>query len=62
MMLSGRAMSREAAGDKLESKEEKYSVGDIIWGGVSCRGLVPSDKPVFMSDFYKDYNPVPKTL
>ena len=47
------AMSREVAGDKLESKEEKYSVGEI-WGGVSWRGLVPSDKPVFMSDFYKD--------
>ena len=56
------AMSREAAGDKFESKEEEYSVGDMIWGGVSWRGLVPSDKPVFMSDFYKDYNPVPKTV
>ena len=24
--------------------------------------LVPSDKPVFMSEFYKDYDPVPKTV
>lgn len=56
------ALSRDAASDKLESKEEKYSVGDMIWGGVSWRGLVPSHKPVFMSDFFKNYDPVPKSV
>ena len=56
------AQSRDAAGDKLDCKEEKYSLGEMIWGGVSWRGLVPSDRPIFMSEFYKDYNPVPKTV
>ena len=56
------AILRSAAGDTLESKEEKYSVGEMIWGGISWRGLVPSDKPVFMSDFFKEYDPVPKTV
>ena len=46
----------------MESKEEKYSVGEMIWGGISWRGLVPSNKPVFMSEFFKDYEPIPKTV
>ena len=56
------ATGRDQAGDKLESREEKYSVGVMIWGGVSWRGLVPSDRPVFMDEFYKNYNPAPKTV
>ena len=44
-------MSRNEAGDVLESQEEKFSVGDMIWGGISWRGLVPARAPVFMSDF-----------
>ena len=30
--------SRDAAGDKLESNEEKFSIGDMVWGGISWRG------------------------
>ena len=56
------ATSRGAAGDILECQEEKYSVGDMIWGGISWKGLVPSESPVFMSDFYKNYNPVSKNM
>ena len=39
-------------------KEEKFSIVDMVWGGLSWRGL----KPVFMSDFMKKYKPAPKSI
>jgi hypothetical protein len=54
--------SRMEAGDLLESPEEKYSVGEMIWGGVSYRGLIPASAPVFVSDLCNKYSPKPTTV
>ena len=43
------AINHEAAGDSLQSKEEKFSLGEMIWGGISSRGLIPSQSPIFVS-------------
>ena len=56
------ATSRDAVGDKLESREEKYSVGVMIWGGISWKGMVPSERPIFKVEFYENYNPTPKNV
>lgn len=56
------AQSRDGAGDSLESSEEKFSLGEMIWGGISARGLIPSESPIFVSDLSAGYNPRPKTV
>ena len=52
-----RSHSRNEAGDKLEAQEEKHSTGEIIWGEVCARSLVPSDALIFVSDLYQEYEP-----
>ena len=37
-------------------------MGLIIWGGVSYRGLVPSDSPIFVDELCDEYEPKPKTV
>ena len=54
--------SRSEAGDILNSNEEKFSVGEMVWGGISWRGLVPAEKPVFVSDLQKKFEPTPKSV
>ena len=55
--------SRDEAGDMLETAKEKYSAGDMIWGGVSARGLVPSESPIFVSELFLEYqHPRPKSI
>ena len=54
--------SREAAGDLLESNEEKFSLGEMIWGGVSSKGLIPKSSPIFVSELCNQYDPKPKTV
>jgi hypothetical protein len=55
--------SRTAGGDELEQCEEKYSVGDKIWGGVTANGLIPAESPIFVSDLFKEYEkPHPKSV
>ena len=46
MMLSG----QEEGGDKLDFKQEKFDESFMIWGGLSLKGLVPSDAPIFVCD------------
>ena len=38
----------------LKSCEEKFSLGEMILGGICSRALIPSDKPIFVSDLYKE--------
>ena len=55
--------SRHAAGDLLTQVEEKFSPGEMIWGGLTAKGLIPSDSPIFVSDLFKDYQPpLPKAV
>ena len=56
------AINREAAGDSLQSKEEKFSLGEMIWGGISSRGLISSQSPIFVSELLSKYDPKPKTV
>ena len=54
--------SRPEAGDILNSNEEKFSVGEMVWGGISWWGLVPAEKPVFVSDLQKKFEPTTKSV
>ena len=45
---------RDEAGDKHEAQEEKYSAGEMIWGGVCARGLVPKDASIFIVTFIRN--------
>ena len=54
--------SRGDAGDLLESNEEKFSLGEMIWGGVCSAGLIPRRSPIFVSDLCAMYDPKPKTV
>ena len=54
--------SIDEAGDLLDNIKEKFSVGEMIFGGVSVRGLIPSDRPIFTSEFLERYEPRPKTI
>ena len=40
----------------LEQSEEKFTLGEMIFGAVTVRGLVPENAPIFISD------PAPKTV
>ena len=47
----------------LKFCEEKFSLREMIWGGICSRGLIPSDKPIFVSDLNKEYElPHPKSV
>jgi len=35
------ALSRGAGGDTLNAAQEKFSLGEMIWGGICSKGLVP---------------------
>ena len=35
---------------KLANKEQKFSPGVMLWGGISARGLVPSSAPLFVDE------------
>ena len=54
--------SREEAGDLLECKEEKFSLGVMIWGGISFQGLVPPQAPLFVDEMCKKYDSTSKTV
>ena len=42
--------SKESAGSLLDFPQLKYDENVMIWGGVSYKGLVPADSPIFASD------------
>ena len=46
----------------MESNEEKFSLGEMIWGGVSSKGLIPKSSPIFVSELCNQYDPKPKTV
>lgn len=48
--------SRSNAGDLLVSSEEKFSLGEMIWGGISYRGLIPKESPIFVSELCALYS------
>ena len=54
--------SRSDAGDLLEAKQEKFSAGEMIWGAVSYRGLIPKKSPIFVSDLCMEYEGNPKNI
>ncbi|CAF3390123.1 unnamed protein product, partial [Rotaria sp. Silwood2] len=39
--------------DLLTAEQEKYSLGVLIYGGISSRGLIPNDSPIFIDDWLK---------
>ena len=55
--------SMEEAGDKLEFVMEKYEDSFMIWGGVSLKGLIPSEAPIFVCDLKDEWTRLgnPKT-
>ena len=41
----------------------RYSAGDMIWGAVTAKGLIPSESPIFVSDLFQEYEkPHPKSV
>ena len=40
----------------------KRNVGVMIWGRISWKGMVPSEWPIFMDEFYENYNSTPKNV
>ena len=50
------AQSRKEGGEMLEQSEEKFTLGEMIFGAVTVRGLVQENAPIFISD------PAPKTV
>ena len=54
--------SRENGGELLEMTQEKFSQGEMIFGAITMRGLVPKNAPIFVSDLKKSYQPCPKTV
>ena len=46
----------------MESNEEKFSLGEMIWVGVCSEGLILRRSPIFVSELYAQYNPKPKTV
>lgn len=46
----------------LEQSEEKFTLGEMIFGAVTVRGLVQENAPIFISDLKKTYDPAPKTV
>ena len=55
------AESRKYGGDILEFSGETFAQGEMIFGAVTVRGLVPKNGPVFVSDLLKSYDPMPKS-
>lgn len=56
------AQSRKDGGEMLEQSEEKFTLGEMIFGAVTVRGLVQENAPIFISDLKKTYDPAPKTV
>ena len=56
------AQSRKDGGEMLEQSEEKFTLGEMIFGAVTVRGLVQENAPIFISDLKKTYGPAPKTV
>ena len=50
------------AGDLVEFSEEKFGQGEMVFGVLTVRGLLPKSSPVFVSDLLKTYKPQPKTV
>ena len=46
----------------MESNEKKFSLGEMIWGGVSSAGLIPRRSPIFISELCALFHPKPKTV
>ena len=46
----------------LEFSEEKFAQGEMIFGAVIVRGLVPQNGPIFVSELLKSYDPKPKSV
>ena len=40
----------------LEAGQEKFSPGFMLWGGVSTRGLIPKNEPIFVEEFLESCN------
>src|SRR5438034_7177208 len=50
------AKKRSDAGNILKNQEEKFSPGVMLWGGVTARGLIPQNAPVFCDEFLDEYD------
>ena len=51
------------AGDLLDFPQEKFEESFMIWGGVSMKGLVPSEVPIFDCNLKEEWTNLgnPKT-
>ena len=47
--------SKEAAGDKLDFRQEKFEESFMVWGGVSLKGVIPPEAPIFVEDLKKEW-------
>ena len=47
--------SREEAGELLEFAQQKFDESFMVWGGISFKGLVPSNAPVFVCDLKQSW-------
>lgn len=56
------AKSTKDGGDLLEFSQEKFAQGEMVFGAVTYRGLVPARAPVYVSDLLKHYDPKPNTV
>ena len=54
--------SRDDAGDLLEHTQEKFSIGEMIFGAVTVKGLIPAQAPVFVSDLLEQWDPKPRSV
>jgi len=54
--------SRKDGEEMLEFSQEKFAQGEMIFGAVTVRGLVPKNGPIFVSDLLNQYNPKPKSV
>ena len=43
------------AGDMLDYPQEKYEDSFMIWGGVSWKGLIPANAPIFVTDLKEEW-------
>ena len=54
---------RAAGGDELKQHQENYSAGDMILGGLTAKGLIPSESPILFYDLFNEYEkPHPKSV
>ena len=56
------ALNRGDGGDLLTAPKEKFSQSEMIRGGVSSKGLVPSNRPIFVSKLVTVHIPKPKMV